>query len=75
MKTFQIYQTVSREFFVEAESEAAAFAMIDSGEVLCDSEEELSLTASDVHDGESWESEKFRDEVRSITQGERNELR
>lgn len=57
MKTFQIYKTVSIEYFVQAESEDEALEKIDAGLVLSEDEAELSMTVSDVHDGVQWESE------------------
>jgi hypothetical protein len=58
MKTFQIYQTVSFEYFVEAETEAEAIGKIDDGYVEPEDRTELSLIVTDIHDGKAWESEK-----------------
>ena len=54
MKTFQIYRTVSQEFFIEAESEADAIGKIDKGYTKPDEEIELSLTVADEHNGTDW---------------------
>ena len=58
MKTFQIFETVSKEYFVEAKSYAEALEKIYSGEVLCDNEEIIDYRLSDTHNGETWEVEK-----------------
>lgn len=58
MKTFQIYRTISQEFFVEAESDAEAIRMIDEALISPYDTTELSLTITDTHDGMVWESEK-----------------
>lgn len=58
MKTFQIYRTVSLEYFIEAETEAEAFELIAKGEIKPDEEFELSSTLADVYDVKiGWENE------------------
>ena len=58
MKTFQIFRTVSQEYFIEAESEADAIGKIDKGYIKPYEETELSLNVSDTHDWQDWQSEK-----------------
>jgi hypothetical protein len=53
MQTFQIYRTVSQEFFIEAESEEDAIGKIDKG-LKPYEETELSLTVADEHNGTDW---------------------
>jgi hypothetical protein len=53
MQTFQIYRTVSQEFFIEAESEEDAIEKIDKG-LKPYEETELSLTVADEHNGTDW---------------------
>lgn len=57
MKTFQIFETVSREYFVNADSYDDAIKKIDKGEVLPDSEEIVDYGLADTHDGNKWENE------------------
>jgi hypothetical protein len=57
MKTFHIYQAISFEYFVEAETEADAIGKIDKGYVQPEDKTELSLTVVDMHNGQQWESE------------------
>jgi hypothetical protein len=57
MKTFQIYRTVSQEYFVRAETEADAIRQIDEGTAEPAEQTELSLTVTDEHDGEKWLNE------------------
>lgn len=57
MPTFQIYRTVSFEYFIEAETEADAIGKIDKGYAKPEDETEISLTVTDTHNGEHWESE------------------
>lgn len=57
MKTFQIYRTVSFEYFVNAETEEDAIKQIDEGVIEPSDQTELSLTVTDEHDGEKWANE------------------
>lgn len=58
MKTFQIYRTVSLEYFIEAETEAEAMELIAKGEIKPDEEFELSSMVADVYDVKiGWENE------------------
>jgi hypothetical protein len=58
MKTFQIFRSVSYEYFIEAETEEEAIMKMDKGYVKPSDETELSMTVADTHDGISWENEK-----------------
>jgi len=58
MKTFQIFRTVSYEYFIEAETEAEAIMKMDKGYVKPTDETELSMNIADTHDGVDWENEK-----------------
>jgi hypothetical protein len=58
MKTFQIFRTVSYEYFIEAETEEEAIMKMDKGYVKASDETEVSMTVADTHDGINWENEK-----------------
>jgi len=58
MKTFQIFRTVSFEYFIEAETEEEAIMKMDKGYVKPSDETEVSMTVADTHDGINWENEK-----------------
>jgi hypothetical protein len=58
MKTFQIFRTVSYEYFIEAETEEEAIMKMDKGYVKPSDETEVSMTVADTHDGINWENEK-----------------
>jgi hypothetical protein len=58
MKTFQIFRTVSYEYFIEAETEAEAIMKMDKGYEKPTDETELSMTVADIYDGIDWENEK-----------------
>ena len=59
MKTYQIFQTVSVEYFVEANSEDEAIHKIVEDEVAPSSSEPTNYEIADIHDGESWGVEKL----------------
>jgi|APGre2960657404_1045060.scaffolds.fasta_scaffold385064_2 hypothetical protein len=54
MKTFQIFQTVSYEYFVEAESEEQAKNKILCNRLTPSSEELIEWVYADEHDGVNW---------------------
>jgi hypothetical protein len=58
MKTFQIFRTVSFEYFIEAETEEEAIMKMDKGYVKPSDETEVSMTVADTHDGVNWENER-----------------
>lgn len=57
MKTFHIYQTMSFEYFVEAETESDAIRLIDENKVKSTDQTEIDLKVADVHNGIEWELE------------------
>ena len=58
LKTYQIFQTISREFFIEAESEDQAFEILDLGQIKPTDETAISAEIADIHDGQDWQVEK-----------------
>jgi hypothetical protein len=54
MKTFQIFQTVSYEYFVEAESEEQAKNKILCNRLTPSNEELIEWVYADEHDGVNW---------------------
>ena len=57
MQTFQIFKTVSIEYFIEAESEAQAIEIASRGEIEPQDTTELSILVADTHDGQDWQFE------------------
>ena len=57
MKTFQIYRTVSLEYFIDAETEEDAIEQIDKDIAQPSDEIELSLKIVDEHNGTDWKNE------------------
>lgn len=57
MKTFQIFEEVSREYFVIADSYDDAITKIEQGKVIADNEEVVDFRLVDIHDGDKWENE------------------
>ena len=54
MKTFQLFATVSYEYFVEAETLEDAQTIIIEQQLEPDSEELVEWTYADQHDGVNW---------------------
>ena len=54
MKTYQIFKTVSYEYFVEAESIEQAQTKIINCEVEHESEDLVEWVYADEHDGVNW---------------------
>jgi hypothetical protein len=57
MKTYQIFKTVSFEYFVEAESLEEAQTKIIEQQLHADNEELVEWVFADEHDGTDWSIE------------------
>jgi hypothetical protein len=57
MKTFQIFKTVSLEYFVNAEDFDSAIKKIIDEQLLEESEELIEWSCADEHDGKEWQTE------------------
>ena len=58
MKTYQIFRTISEEYFIEAESENEAFEYIDNGSIEPEETTELSRETTDIWTDGKWESQQ-----------------
>ena len=55
MKTYQIVETIYREFFVEAKSKEEALQKLSGEDIECNDEwSSEHLKVIDIHDGNSW---------------------
>lgn len=57
VKTFQVFETVSKEYFVEAETFDEAVDKIMDKKVQATSVETIDWIEADCHNGEYWEKE------------------
>ena len=58
MKTYQIFRTISEEYFIEAESENEAFEYITNGSIEPEETTELSRETTDIWTDGKWESQQ-----------------